>query len=61
LRCTNTKVRIVTIGGDELIAATGEVLQQFVDVPGWIGVCGAGRIDAIGYAIVAVLAPPVKR
>jgi hypothetical protein len=44
-----------------LIAASGEVLEQFVDVPGWIDVCGTGRVDAIGDAIVAVLPPSVER
>jgi hypothetical protein len=61
LRCTHTKVRIVAAGGDELISAASEVLQQFFDVPGWIGVSRAGRVDAIGETIVAVWAPSVKR
>ena len=60
LAAHNAHQFVVGRRGDQLVAAAGEVFEQFADVVGRIFVRGTGRNRAIDHAVVAVAAPSVK-
>lgn len=60
MRGADTKKRVVAARADKLIATAREVLQEPIDIKRRIGISRAGRVDAVGDAIVAILTPPVE-